>query len=359
MQIMESLLGQFYHRIRGAQEDIASEGLAYILNRSIGASRALIKYVSSNTGITFSDLVYSTQAVGGNQERPDISGFDVRETEVLIIEAKFWASLTDNQPNTYLNRLGDSSVLLILCPNLRLSTLATEIKLRLDNPEEELSQSVEPVKYKLPGNKYILIATWSNVLNLIKFQLIQENDQTLISDIDQIIGLCNSIDRNSFQPIQSSDLSPSVAQKISSYHDLVDKVVDELKGENLADTKGLRATPQRDGYTKFFIAGELGAALEISFSLWSSKADTPFWLRVGLPTSKNWNWTRPELKEACRKVSIRLGYQNFDKPGSSFYFAIRPQLNQTEDKVVEDLKVQVKMILESVIELLKGEDSFE
>jgi hypothetical protein len=31
---MASLLGQFYSRIKGSQEDIDSEGLAYILQRS-------------------------------------------------------------------------------------------------------------------------------------------------------------------------------------------------------------------------------------------------------------------------------------------------------------------------------------
>ncbi len=32
---MQSLLGQFYNRIRGSQEDIASESLVYILKQSI------------------------------------------------------------------------------------------------------------------------------------------------------------------------------------------------------------------------------------------------------------------------------------------------------------------------------------
>ena len=70
---MESLLGQFYHRIKGSQEDIASQGLSYILNRSLSANRALIKFIENNCNLKFSDLKYSTQSVGKNLERPDIS----------------------------------------------------------------------------------------------------------------------------------------------------------------------------------------------------------------------------------------------------------------------------------------------
>jgi hypothetical protein len=35
---MQSLLGQFYNRIKGSQEDIASESLTYILKKSIRAN---------------------------------------------------------------------------------------------------------------------------------------------------------------------------------------------------------------------------------------------------------------------------------------------------------------------------------
>ena len=45
---MASLLGQFYTRIIGSQEDIASEGLAYILQKSKSARLALNKIVKTH-----------------------------------------------------------------------------------------------------------------------------------------------------------------------------------------------------------------------------------------------------------------------------------------------------------------------
>ncbi len=96
---MQSLLGQFYHKIKISQEDLASESLVYILNKSARARQAINKIVRWNTGLEFSDLIYQTQNVGKNLERPDISGINNQGNEVLLIEAKLWASLTSNQSN--------------------------------------------------------------------------------------------------------------------------------------------------------------------------------------------------------------------------------------------------------------------
>lgn len=87
---MQSLLGLFYSRIRGSQEDIASEGLAYILQRSEAARLAVRKLIKADCGLELSDLTYVTQNVGEKLERPDVSGFDIDGKEVLILEAKFW-----------------------------------------------------------------------------------------------------------------------------------------------------------------------------------------------------------------------------------------------------------------------------
>ena len=109
---MNSLLGQFYNKIRGSQEDIASEGLVYILKQSLESRMVINQIVKSNTNLNFSDLLFQTQNVGKELERPDISGKDDTGKEVLIIEVKFQASLTINQPNGYLKRLKENKFLL-------------------------------------------------------------------------------------------------------------------------------------------------------------------------------------------------------------------------------------------------------
>ncbi|MCR5586090.1 MAG: hypothetical protein K6F77_00975 [Lachnospiraceae bacterium] len=51
------------------------------------------------------DITYSCQSVGENSERPDMSGVDKDGREIVLCEMKFYAGLTSNQPNAYLDRL--------------------------------------------------------------------------------------------------------------------------------------------------------------------------------------------------------------------------------------------------------------
>jgi hypothetical protein len=279
---MESLLGQFYTRIKGSQEDIASESLTYILQRSVKAKNTINQIIHINTGLKFPDLSYSTQNIGEKLERPDISGKDENGKEKLIIEAKFWASLTSNQPNEYLKRLTKESVLIFLVPALRERALFEEVvtRIREHYPTNEFEISYLKIKLTLDGH-FILIKNWNELLNSVKSELQQENNQQLISDIDQIIGFCHTIDVNSFIPLNDDDLSPLIPKKINSYYDIVDKVVDELKNRtSKVSTKGLLKTSIRFGYGRYFKIGDIAFGMSLKLDLWAENADTPFWLYI-------------------------------------------------------------------------------
>ena len=256
---MASLLGQFYNRIKGSQEDVASEGLAYILQNSKSARNALHKIIKLDSGLDFDNINYTTQNIGEKLERTDISGYNIDNKEVIIIEAKFWASLTDNQPLTYLERLSENSILVFACPTLRVRPVFDEVKKRIFDDKQKYESNPNSHFIKLANNKNIVIKTWNEILGTIRLQLIQDNDQYL-SDIDQIIGFCETVDSNSFLPFQSKDFSPSNAKRINSFYDIADKVIDELKKRELADTTNLNATPQKYGYTRYFKIGTMGSA---------------------------------------------------------------------------------------------------
>ena len=133
---MDSLLAHLYSRIKGAPEDIATESLCYILNNSLSARKKFIEYLYDNNKLS-EDLFFETQIVGENNERPDLIGMDTKRDEVLIVEAKFWAYLTDNQPVEYLKRLQGSNykgpkVKTFICPDQRISSLKSELKRRCD-----------------------------------------------------------------------------------------------------------------------------------------------------------------------------------------------------------------------------------
>jgi len=338
---MQSLLGQFYSRIKGSQEDIASEGLAYILQRSPSARLALNKILKSDCGLDFDELSYTTQNIGDKLERPDVSGFDASGKEVLILEAKFWASLTENQPITYLSRLCDNSALVFICPTLRVRPVFGEIVKRVKNSESDFTINQSRHTIRFTTSKFLVVKTWSEILGTIRLQLVQANEQALISDIDQIIGLCDTIDSNAFQPIQSEDLSPLYPRRINSYLDLIDKVVDELKKRAFAETKGLRSGAQRYGYVRYFKASYFGVSLTARYDFWAECSDTPFWINLKDDTSgKIWSISN-EMREASRIVASHLGLTTYETNSRELFFAIFPALCKTEDAVINDMADQI------------------
>jgi hypothetical protein len=336
---MASLLGQFFTYIKGSQEDIASMGIAYILQLSKSARDTINQYIFKNTNIKFENINYSTQSVGQKLERPDISGLNDDGKEVIIFEAKFWATLTKNQPVGYLDRLSDNSVLVFICPKLREISLFEEIDFRLKNSDIEY-EIVNNV-FHLKNNKYILIIDWNSILGLIKYAMLQNNEN--LSDIDQIIGFCEIIDNTTFLPIKDTDLSPSIARRINSFTNLIDKVIDNLKIHITINLDNLRATPQKYGYTKYFKYNNFGIALDLNLKYWESSFDTPFWLIIN-NVLENWQQTE-ELRKSLKMIASKNRIKYFIINGV-LVFPIIPIINQVEEDVI-------KYITDDIIKIIK------
>lgn len=339
---MASLLGQFFNNIRGSQEDIASKGLTYILRESTSAKDVVNKIIKNNTGLHFGNIRYITQSVGKNKERPDISGIDDAGVEKIIIETKFWSSLTNNQPVEYLKRLDEESVLIFISPKLREASLMSEIKIKLR--DSDIPYDTSDALIEVEGQKYIFIVDWNTVLDAIRQSLAQNGESMLVSDIDQIIGFCQIIDSNRFLPIQDSDLSPSVARRISSYYALLDKVVDKLKVKIDISTKRLNATGQRFGYTRYFKVKDYSFSLELHFLLWQNIADTPFWLTV----KEDWKPQSVDFINKLKRISLETNIDlHRNNENDSFCFALKPETDEIEGIVIEGL-------VEKIIGIIKG-----
>ena len=123
-----TVLAKLAPRFGPSTEDIAVEALAHILSESEATRRALADVLHAG-GVTVEPIArVRTQTTGEDSARPDLAGFDQRGRECVLIEAKFWAGLTGNQPVAYLKRLPDNdpSVLLFVAPAARNELLWAE-----------------------------------------------------------------------------------------------------------------------------------------------------------------------------------------------------------------------------------------
>ena len=341
---MPSLLGQFFTSIKGSQEDIASKSLAYIMEKSDSAKNVVNKIIKNKANIDCGIVKFITQNVGKNKERPDISGIDSNGKEKIIIETKFWSSLTNNQPVEYLNRLNEQTVLIFICPKLREFSLFDEIETKLITSNTSYKKNNELIL--VDNEKYIFIIDWNYILDMIKQSLIENNEKILVSDIDQIIGFCEIIDNNIFLPMQDEDLSPNIARRIYSYYNLLDKVFDKLKIEinaNKGDSGRLQSRGQRFGYSVYCIINTYCVTLELQFPFWQKIADTPFWIAI----NTEWNKPQPtDFRDKLKKISIKIGINLYENDSNDLlYFALRPKLNEVEEVVIKDLSNQIKIIM--------------
>jgi hypothetical protein len=103
----DSLLAQVVSRFIPRQwENVATESLRYLLSAGAGAApaRVLAPFLALPSQLTWRAQVSSTE----DPSIPDLVGEDEQGRPGVIIEGKFWAALTENQPATYLKRALDA-----------------------------------------------------------------------------------------------------------------------------------------------------------------------------------------------------------------------------------------------------------
>ena len=113
-------------------------------------------------------------------------GYDEAQPRVLV-ENKFWAGLTENQPVSYLETLAkypQPTVLLVVAPEARVETLWRELKGRLKAAEISASDGtpVASIVYSLTTDigPILALTSWTRVV----FALEQEaaNEPSALSD---------------------------------------------------------------------------------------------------------------------------------------------------------------------------------
>ena len=80
-----------------------------------------------------------------------MAGYDENDVNRLLVESKFWATLSKGQASSYFNLLDQSSpaVLLFIAPNGRIETLWVEIVRQIT--EENQEQSLRPWVLQMIG----------------------------------------------------------------------------------------------------------------------------------------------------------------------------------------------------------------
>ena len=233
MTSRRSLLAYLSRRLSDRTEDIAVEALGHILSGPRSqASRQGLQDVLRGCSADFGTMGgVETQSTGEEGERPDLAGFDEQGQERLLIEAKFWAGLTENQPLAYLRRLPNDkpSVLLVVAPSLRLETLWAELRRRASESEDIHlgdGQSDSEVRWTTVGaNRKLTLTSWRNLLGGIEAQANAAGDIQIVNDVRQLQGLAEQEDSNAFLPLRPEQISAEFPRLLLHLYRLIDGTV--------------------------------------------------------------------------------------------------------------------------------------
>ena len=279
MPVESTLLAYLTPRLTDRVEDMAVEALGYILSKSPSSRSALNRVLQSGAAGLDSIVQIRTQVTDETGARPDLVGFDVHGKERLLIEAKFWAGLTENQPNGYLERLpcDGPSVLLFVAPEARLDTLWAELRRRV-NVELDESSDENGLRSAIVSDsqRYFMLTSWRSLLSQMENSTAEGSPER--NDIRQLQGLTERLDEEAFLPLRSVELAPDFPRRLLGLNKLVDDATDQGIRDNWIVRGTLQRTPLRTGYGRYFRLSGTIAWFGINFDLWSQRSDTPLWL---------------------------------------------------------------------------------
>ena len=200
-----------------------------------------------------------------------MAGYDSEGHERLLIEAKFRAGLTRNQPVTYLCRLPDgmATALLFAVPPDRIPEVWIGLKQRISD-ESSLLLSNEhidsEVRWASVGeDRKIVLTSWRFLLDNIAAQATSINAQT-VGDLHQLQGMVELRGFSSQRP-----LGTDFPRSLPHLYALVDDTVDLLVARGIAEIpKGAYRPSVQGSYSVKYMTfcGLINSSFGVYFNNW-------------------------------------------------------------------------------------------
>jgi len=314
----ESLLSHIASNFISEYENVANSSVSYLLNKYASAREALKKILNISDIPTY----YTTELSTQNNGRPDVTGKDINGNTSVIIEGKFWANLTDNQPVNYLKELKNNGRLLFLAPDKRIESLKLDIKNRLENSDDRIA-----------------ICSWDSFLNLIELENNKKHDSQLASDLMQLKELCGKMDEEGIAPLSMSDLDSINGRLVYNFSNLIDECNSLIRKWNKADFKGMKTVGSKDGYSFYFKAFNFSCRLGFSSYDWFSKnSHTPIWLYL-----QDGDWKKSEkIYHFLNNFDSKNSYN--DKDCSSYGITLKTGMDKSQ--IINHVVNKTKEVLE-------------
>lgn len=310
----ESLLSHIADKFIAQYENVANSNMTYLLNTYPAARHALASLLDMPAVPDH----YENELASKGHGRPDITGKNSDGNTTVIIEGKFWASLTDNQPQNYLKELSPDGKLLFLAPNQRQTSLDIQLNKLSDQQE-----------------KRIIVSSWTTLIDLIENENKKDPDKQLTSDVAQLRELCEKVEKEELPPLSKADLDPAHGRLCYQFADLLDECKDALGTWDEINFEGLRSTNTKYGYGFYFRTHNYACFLCLStFDWYDKKSHTPVWLYI---FDKDFNKSY-EIYRALNDFDLENSYDEDEYAAYGIVLTAGMDKKEIIDHIVETVK---------------------
>ena len=274
----DTLLANLVSSFPGNTEDIATEALRHIFDHSDACVDALNGVIQSGIQGVNAVTTVKTQVIHTDGTRPDLVGFDETRMERVLIEVKFWAELTRNQPNGYINRLPDDgpALVMFLAPEDRIQSLWPQLQGRISQQFGPLVETESERRCVRVGDtqKHLMIVSWGGLLD------------SMAAD-------------GALKPIRrGEEFGADSERRQRDYKRLVDASTERGIEQEWASRKGLRATPRGYGYGRYVSLRGTVVWFGINIEQFEGSGETPLWVDLCVEWNEHLRDMPPEARDA-------------------------------------------------------------
>lgn len=253
-----SLLAYIAPRLTIQLENLATDSLFYLLKRYELLGNEFIKVIADMGLIIENALTFDTQIAMSGGEIPDLVGTNEEGDTILLVESKFWAPLSPNQPISYLSRLSSNcdGMVVILGPASRCKTLWPKILNLCEDAglhsTDELGSPPNLLSVRLTPKSRLGYLSWGYLLEYFQVILDNEGNSRGSNEVWQLLALSERLEADAFQPFVPDELISSSDRRIAQLHSFIDTLVQKLNEAGFIDLEGYRATPGPGYYKRYF-----------------------------------------------------------------------------------------------------------
>jgi hypothetical protein len=346
---MGSLFGHLAARLSPSAENLATEALAYILARSASAKRALCQ-ISASLNLQLPEIrSFRTQLSGEDRSIPDLAGFGPDGRAFILIENKFWAGLTANQPAAYLGRLPENGLLLFVVPQRRLHTIWPDLVVSAGRANVTLPAANlhgHDLLWGQVGLRTLAVTSWKALLRRIEAEVTSAGEDFTLSDVRQLEGLCDHMESTGYLPANMEELTNlEVPRRMLALAELIPELCERAALAGTVSLKGLRPTHFPYGAGRYVRVGAAGGWVGVDYRRWAKYGIGPLWIAFG----------PEEFGRGAEVLNAIAGWltsnpiRAFDGDGTAV-IPLRILPNATRDVVLMDLLNQIA----EIHDLLKG-----